>query len=121
MKNISESELEVMQVLWRMGECTSTQIVKEVNKKKEWKTNTIMTMVSRLSEKGYIEVIRNQGALLLYKPLIEEYDYKSTETNNFLERMYEGSVNNMLVAFAKSKKLTKKDVEELLNLIEEDE
>ena len=120
MKNISESELQIMQVLWKLGECTSIDIVKEVNKKKDWKTNTIMTLVSRLSNKGFVEVIRDKGSLLLYKPIVAEYDYKATETNNFIEKMYEGSVNNMLVAFAKSKKLTKKDVEDLLNLIEEE-
>ena len=121
MKNISEAELEVMQVLWKNGESTSLEIVKEVTKKKEWKNNTIMTLVSRLVNKKFIEVIRNKGDLLLYKPTVSEYDYKSKETNNFIEKLYEGSINNMLVAFAKSKKLSKKDLEDLMKLIEDEE
>lgn len=121
MKNISESELEVMQVLWKNGESTSIDIVKEVAKKKEWKSNTIMTLVSRLVSKGFIEVIRDKGALLLYKPVISEYNYKSKETNNFIDRMYEGSLNNMLVAFAKSKQLTKQDLQDLMKLIDEED
>ena len=121
MKNISESELEVMQVLWKNGESTSIDIVKEVTKKKEWKSNTIMTLVSRLVSKGFIEVIRDKGALLLYKPVISEYNYKSKETNNFIDRMYEGSLNNMLVAFAKSKQLTKQDLQDLMKLIDEED
>ena len=121
MKNISEAELEVMQVLWKNGESTSLEIIKEVTKKKEWKNNTIMTLVSRLVNKEFIKVIRDKGNLLLYKPIISEYDYKSKETNNFIEKLYEGSINNMLVAFAKSKKLSKKDLEDLMNLIENEE
>lgn len=121
MKNISESELEVMQVLWKNGESTSLEIVSEVSKKKEWKNNTIMTLVSRLVNKGFIEVIRDKGTLLLYKPLVTEYNYKSKETNSFIDKMYEGSLNNMLVAFAKSKQLTKKDLQELMDLIDEEE
>lgn len=121
MKNISEAELEVMQVLWKNGESTSVEIIKEVTKKKEWKNNTIMTLVSRLVNKEFIKVIRDKGNLLLYKPVISEYDYKSKETNNFIEKLYEGSINNMLVAFAKSKKLSKKDLEDLMNLIENEE
>ena len=121
MKNISESELEVMQVLWKKGECTSLEIISEVTKKKEWKNNTIMTLVSRLASKEFIEVIRDKGSLLLYKPKISEYDYKSKETNNFIEKLYEGSINNMLVVFAKSKKLNKKDLEDLMKLVEDEE
>ena len=119
MKNISESELEIMQVLWKKGECTSIEIIEEVSKKKDWKGNTIMTMVSRLSSKGFIKVLRDRGSLLIYKPLISEDDYKTKETNNFIDKLYEGSVTGMLASFAKSKKLTKKDLEDLMKLIDE--
>ena len=119
MKNISESELEVMQALWKLGESTSIEIVKEVSKKKGWEKNTIMTLVSRLTTKNFIKAIKNKGELIIYKPLINEDEFKSQETESFLEKMYEGSLNNMLAGFAKSKKLTKKDLEDLIKLIEE--
>ncbi len=121
MKNISEAELEVMQVLWAKGESTSLEIISEVKKKKEWKNNTIMTLVSRLVNKEFIDVIREDKSLLIYKPKVSEYDYKSKETNNFIEKLYNGSINNMLVAFAKSKKLSKKDLEDLIKLVGDEE
>lgn len=121
MKNISEAELEVMQVLWSKGESTSLEIISEVKKKKEWKNNTIMTLVSRLVNKEFIDVIREDKSLLVYKPKVSEYDYKSKETNNFIEKLYNGSINNMLVAFAKSKKLSKKDLEDLIKLVGDEE
>ena len=120
MKNISESELEVMQTLWTKGASTSLEIIKDVTSRRAWKNNTIMTLVKRLTDKGFIEVIREKGNLLLYKPTVLEDEYKAKETESFIERMYKGSINNMLVAFAKSKKLSKKDLEELMELIEED-
>lgn len=119
MKNISDSELEVMQVLWKKGESTSLEIISEVSKKKDWKNNTIMTLVSRLASKGFIEVIRGKGDLLRYNALISEIEYKTKETTNFIDRLYEGSLNDMLASFAKSKKLSKKDLEDLMNLIDE--
>ena len=121
MKNISEAELEVMQVLWQKGESTSLEIISEVKKKKEWKNNTIMTLVSRLVNKEFIDVIREDKSLLIYKPKVSEYDYKSKETNNFIEKLYNGSINNMLVAFAKSKKLSKMDLEDLIKLVGDEE
>ena len=121
MKNISEAELEVMQVLWSRGESTSLEIISDVKKKKDWKNNTIMTLVSRLVNKEFIDVIREDKSLLIYKPKVSEYDYKSKETNNFIEKLYNGSINNMLVAFAKSKKLSKKDLEDLIKLVGDEE
>ena len=121
MKNISEAELEVMQVLWQKGASTSLEIISEVKKKKEWKNNTIMTLVTRLVNKEFIDVIREDKSLLIYKPKVSEYDYKSKETNNFIEKLYNGSINNMLVAFAKSKKLSKKDLEDLIKLVGDEE
>ena len=121
MKNISEAELEVMQVLWQKGRSTSLEIISEVKKKKEWKNNTIMTLVSRLVNKEFIDVIREDKSLLIYKSKVSEYDYKSKETNNFIEKLYNGSINNMLVAFAKSKKLSKKDLEDLIKLVGDEE
>ena len=121
MKNISEAELEVMQVLWSKGESTSLEIISEVKKKKEWKNNTIMTLVSRLVNKEFIDVIREDKSLLVYKPKVSEYEYKSKETNNFIDKLYNGSINNMLVAFAKSNKLSKKDLEDLIKLVGDEE
>ncbi|MBQ8299147.1 MAG: BlaI/MecI/CopY family transcriptional regulator [Clostridia bacterium] len=121
MKNISEAELEVMQVLWQKGASTSLEIISEVKKKKEWKNNTIMTLVTRLVNKEFIDVIREDKSLLIYKPKVSEYDYKSKETNNFIDKLYNGSINNMLVAFAKSKKLSKQDLEDLIKLVGDEE
>ncbi len=121
MKNISEAELEVMQVLWQKGASTSLEIISEVKKKKEWKNNTIMTLVTRLVNKEFIDVIREDKSLLIYKPKVSEYDYKSKETNNFIEKLYNGSINNMLVAFAKSNKLSKQDLEDLIKLVGDEE
>lgn len=119
MKDISKSELEIMKFLWENGESTSIEIVENVSKKNEWKSNTIMTLVSRLVSKGIVEAKKSKGTLIKYKPIITEYDYKTKETTNFIDKVYNGSIENMLVAFAKNKKLTKSGLEELMKLIDE--
>ena len=119
MKDISKSELDIMKFLWENGESTSIEIVENVSKKNEWKSNTIMTLVSRLVSKGIVEAKKSKGTLIKYKPIITEYDYKTRETTNFIDKVYNGSIENMLVAFAKNKKLTKSDLEELMKLIDE--
>lgn len=64
MKDISKSELEIMKFLWENGESTSIEIVENVSKKNEWKSNTIMTLVSRLVSKGIVEAKKSKGTLI---------------------------------------------------------
>ncbi len=120
MNKISEAELEVMKVVWKRNEVTSLEIIEEVSSKTNWNKNTIKTLLSRLVEKGAIQVMKDRGSLFVYAPNISEQEYKKKENQNFLDKLYNGSVNDMLLTFAKSKALTKKDLQELMKLIEED-
>ena len=121
MNKITEAELEIMKVLWENKEATSLQIIDEVSKTTDWNKNTIKTLISRLVEKEVISVDKNKGNLYLYTPNISIEEYKSEENKNFLKKLYNGSVNDMLLTFAKSNELTRKDLEELMKLIDSEE
>ena len=111
MNKITEAELEIMKVLWENKEATSLQIIDEVSKTTDWNKNTIKTLISRLVEKEAISVDKNKGNLYLYTPNISIEEYKSEENKNFLKKLYNGSINDMLLTFAKSNELTRKDLE----------
>lgn len=121
MNKITEAELEIMKVLWKNKEATSLQIIDEVSKTTDWNKNTIKTLISRLVEKEAISVDKNKGNLYLYTPNISIEEYKSEENKNFLKKLYNGSINDMLLTFAKSNELTRKDLEELMKLIDSEE
>ncbi len=121
MNKITEAELEIMKVLWENKEATSLQIIDEVSKTTDWNKNTIKTLISRLVEKEAISVDKNKGNLYLYTPNISIEEYKSEENKNFLKKLYNGSINDMLLTFAKSNELTRKDLEELMKLIDSEE
>lgn len=121
MNKITEAELEIMKVLWENKEATSLQIIDEVSKTTDWNKNTIKTLISRLVEKEAISVDKNKGNLYLYTPNISIDEYKSEENKNFLKKLYNGSINDMLLTFAKSNELTRKDLEELMKLIDSEE
>lgn len=121
MNKITEAELEIMKVLWENKEATSLQIIDEVSKTTDWNKNTIKTLISRLVEKEVISVDKNKGNLYLYTPNISIEEYKSEENKNFLKKLYNGSINDMLLTFAKSNELTRKDLEKLMKLIDSEE
>ncbi len=114
---ISASELEVMNVLWKNGSMTSSEIVEEVSKASDWKPKTIHTLIKRLAEKGAVSVEKLNLHSNIYTAAVNEEEYKYHEAESFVKRMYNGSVNMMLTGFIKKNKLTHDDIEELKNIL----
>ena len=56
-----------------------------------------------------------------YKPLISEKKYLKSANETFLDKLYDGNVNNMLLNFVEEKKITKKDLQDLMDMIESEE
>ncbi len=118
MNKISDSELEVMKILWRMGVATSPEIIDELSKISDWSKTTIKTLLTRLVKKECVSQEKVDGALYLYKPLISEKEYKRNENENFITKLYKGSVNDMLLNFVEEKQISKSDIKKLLKMIE---
>lgn len=70
---ITPSEWEVMRVLWANGELGSSDIVKVLEKKREWKPTTTKTLLARLVAKDCVET-KSSGNKYLYRPMISESD-----------------------------------------------
>lgn len=118
---ISEAELEVIKILWELGEATSTQIVDRFEGKSEWKPKTIHTLITRLVSKDAVKAEKIDGKSYLYSPKITEEEYRSYANESFLKKLYNGSVNLMISTFIKEQNLTKEDINKLKKLLDEEE
>jgi BlaI family transcriptional regulator, penicillinase repressor len=123
---ISESELEVMKVLWVLGQAGSSQIIEHLSKTSEWKPKTIQTLITRLVSKGAVEAKKTTAETskgtkaYVYSPLVSENDYKASANDSFLKRLYNGSVNVMITSFVKQQKMSKEEIETLKKMLDED-
>ena len=109
---ISDSELEVMKVLWRAGTAlTVTDIREELQRSRGWEATTVKTLVSRLVSKGVIR--QEKRNVFFYSPLISENDYNSWATRDLIERLYSGSAMDLISALVRSESLSMSDIEEL--------
>ena len=86
LKKLGDAELEIMQIIWNSNAAvTSNQILKELQERRKWQLSTLMTSLSRLSEKGFVNCDRSTGTNL-YTPIISENDYKTKESKNFFTK-----------------------------------
>lgn len=115
-QKMSETEMEVMKVIWEAGHPVTTGELLGVfaqNKGKEWKGQTIATFLTRLIEKGVLIISERNGRVNTYAPRISPEEYRSQEAKSLLETLYEGSVKNFLTTLYDGKKLTKDEMTEL--------
>lgn len=115
---ISESEWEIMKILWSKSPVTANEIIEILGDNKEWAPNTVKTLVSRLVKKGALDFTQ-EGRIYHYYPLINEETCKKAESTSFLKRIYGGSLKPMLVHFLESEEISEEDIEELKKILDE--
>lgn len=121
MIKLSDAEICIMHIIWKNGRATSFDVIDEVKRTNKISENAIRTLLARMVKKGAIRITEKQGKTYIYEPCINEDEFLRNEGNSFLENVYQGAINNMLLNFVKDNKLTKKDVEDLLKRIEGEE
>ncbi len=113
--NISNSELAIMKVLWEFGELSSPDIFSRL----EGNKSTLKTLLKRLVDKGAVGTNELTSRAYTYYAIVSEKEYINSERKGFLDRVFDGSKNKMLLNFVKEEKISKKDLEDLMKLIEE--
>ena len=92
-KKLGEAELEIMLIIWRAEKpLSSREILRQMER--EWPLSTLMTVLERLSEKGFVHCDRSTRRNY-YTALISVEQYKDVENSTFLSRLY----NNSLTGF----------------------
>ena len=116
---ISEAEIEVMKVLWEKKVATAKEIIIEIEKTNDWKPKTIQTLISRLVAKGAVSTEKKDAKSYIYSAIVKKEAYQSYANKSFIKKLYDGSLNLMLASFIKDVHLSKEDIKELKNILEE--
>ena len=115
--NISESEWQVMRVLWEQSPRTADEVVQALDGQTAWTHRTIKTFLNRLVKKkalGY----RNEGRVYHYHPIVQERDCVHAESRSFLDRVYGGALTPMLAHFIQEENLSPQDIAELKSILD---
>lgn len=118
-QQISDAELDIMKIIWTNGKPTLFAfIMEELSKKgKTWQKNTVITLLSRLMEKGFLKA-KKIGRRNEYTALVSEIEYQTTQTKNFLNKIYEGNVTGLVSNLIQGDLLTPDEYQEFKKLLE---
>ena len=115
---LPDAELEVMQLLWHCeAPVARATVEEEMAKLRPMAQTTLLTLLSRLAEKGFVQ-IEKQGRSSVYTPLVSEADYQARQSKRFVDQLFGGSMSAFASALTASG-LSKEDLAELRKMLEE--
>lgn len=115
---LTPAEWHVMEFLWQHAPCTGREATQYLSRQVGWSRSTILTMLRRMSEKGLIACQESDGNNT-FSPLLRQEDATIQETQNFLDRVYHGSISMMLNAFTKKQPLSDQEIAQLYAILDQ--
>ena len=119
MKKLPDAEFEVMKVAWKNEPPVTTSIIMEqLGKRKQWKAQTVNSLMLRLVERGFLST-EKKGKERTYFPLISKEDYLKFETGKFVKQYHNNSFLNLVNTLYDDNALSDEDIDELLKWVKE--
>ncbi|MBK9376015.1 MAG: BlaI/MecI/CopY family transcriptional regulator [Holophagales bacterium] len=117
---LTEVELEIMHVVWELGDATVKQVHDVLSARRPVAYTTVMTMLGLLAKKGHLKR-EESGKAFVYRPAHPKGRVVSKMLDDFVARVFHGSARPLVLALLKDRRISKRDLEEISKLAEADE
>lgn len=111
-----DSELKIMNVLWREGDTTAKHISDVLKEETGWNMNTTYTLIKRCIKKGAIE--RYEPNFMCHAIIMKE-EVQENETNELIDKVYDGCADNLFAALLGRKKISAEQIDKLKKLVDD--
>lgn len=111
-----DSELKIMEVIWRQGDTKAKEIADILGKEVGWNVNTTYTLIKRCIKKGAIERLEPN---FVCRALIPKEEVQEAETNELINKIYDGSADKLFAALLNRKKLSAEQIKQLKEIVGE--
>jgi predicted transcriptional regulator len=113
--HLTERELDIMSVLWELGEATVTEVRDRVDPDLAY--TSVSTMIRMLEMKGYVSHRRGEGKTHVYFPVIEAEAAGESALSRVMNKIYGGSPIKLLAHLVEHNKLSDKELDRMRDLL----
>jgi predicted transcriptional regulator len=117
---LTPQELEIMKLVWQRGAATVRDVYEALLERRKIAYTSVMTMMKILETKGYLKK-RRQDRAFLYRPAHPKNQVIGGMIREFIDRVFNGSAEPLLVHLVKSRHLSEKDLQKIVRMVEESE
>jgi BlaI family penicillinase repressor len=114
---LTEQELEIMKVVWKLETATVRQVYETLLERRRIAYTTVMTMMNILEQKGYLKKEQGERAFV-YQPAQPQKQVIRSMVREFVNRVFNGSAEPLLVHLVEDRCLTESDLEEIRRTIQ---
>ena len=114
---LTDSEWAVMEVLWSADNYALGEITDKLKTVNRWNKNTVLTYLTRMEKKGIVSIDRSSDKP--YSAAITREECAREERQELLSKVYSGATGDLISAFLKESKISKKEVERLKKLLDD--
>ena len=115
---LTPQELEIMKVVWECDSATVRDVYEALLKQRKIAYTTVMTMMKILETKGYLKK-RRQDRAFVYQPVRPKNQVIGGMIREFIDRVFNGAAEPLLVHLVKSRHLSEKDLQKIIRIVEE--
>ncbi len=118
MEKLTFQEEEIMLIVWQLKEGVIKDFLLQMKEPRPPYT-TVASIVKNLEKKGYV-VGKRYGNIYVYRPAVDENEYKSKFMSGVVRDYFADSYKELVTFFAKKRKISAADLQEIIRMIEED-
>lgn len=115
--SLTQAEWSVMECLWEESPLTGREVTQRMEQRCGWSRSTTLTLLGRLERKGAVGSAPEKKGPKAFLPLLRREDAALRETEDFLSRVYQGSLSLMVSALTKKQALPQEELDQLYELL----
>jgi predicted transcriptional regulator len=115
-RTLTEQELEIMKVVWGLERATVRDVYEVLRARRKIAYTTVMTMMNILEAKKHLRK-QAQDRAYVYRATRPRSEVIKAMVREFVERVFDGSAEPLLVHLVKDRRLSKKDLEKIARTI----
>ena len=115
--SLTKAEWSVMECLWAEGPLTGREVTARMEDRCGWSRSTTITLLGRLETKGAVYGAPDGKGPKVFSPVLRREDAALRETEDFLGRVYHGSLSLMVSAMTQKQALSREELDQLYELL----
>lgn len=115
-KLLTETELELMTILWRLGEGTVNEVLEQLPRERDLAYTSVSTILRILEQKSVLKA-RKEGRGHIYVPMLKKADYEAKTLRHVVERVFDGTPTALVRQLLDAVKLDEAELKELRQMI----
>jgi BlaI family penicillinase repressor len=116
--DLSPLELEVMTVVWELGECTSAEVIEAFRRKRPLANTTIRTVLANIRKKGYLEAVPSVEPRVRFRPRVSKRSVARRSLRQLVGDLFAGSPRDAVAFLLEEGNIDEREMEEIRRLIE---